>query len=186
MVWKEFSMSWDPTQRPIFTPEFWAKRLADAEASGEVFQAVFKTDRDTWARIQAKHAAILAKYIEPTDGILDAGCSWGRLLDIMPANWVGVYHGIDIADAFIAKARRDYRHLLPRVTFAVGDLRNLSTLTCGDVRWFDWGIVCSVKRVIIGHAGQGVWDGIETQLRLLCKRLLILDYDPEDEEEVIG
>lgn len=174
-------MSWQPQDRAIYDPEFWAQRLAEAEASGNLHHAVFKTDRDTWAAINAKHAAILAKYIAPADSIFDAGCSWGRILDLMPDNWLGRYLGIDIANAFIKKARLNY----PDFHFRVGDIRDLSEILGLYPRTFSWGLVVSVKRVIIGHSGQGVWDGIETQLRLLCRRLLILDYDPEDDGEVV-
>lgn len=173
-------MSFDPAERPVFRPSFWRARLQNAAAEGLPWRALFNTDADTWAACEARHRAILAEHVRPDDGILDAGCAYGRLLDLLPPGWRGAYHGVDLAAAFIEKARADH----PGRDFTVLDLRDLRDLP--GVKVWDWGIAVSVKRVIAGHAGAACWAGIEAELRRLCKRLMFLDYDPNDQPEIVG
>lgn len=173
-------MSWRPEDRPIYDPEFWKERLDDAVQRGNLWESVYKTDKDTWARIEAKEREVLARYIEPTHSVMDIGCGYGRLLDLMPKDWRGAYLGIDIATDFILLARKRY----PGREFLVYDLRQ--TVTSPHPYKYDWGVTVSVARVIAGHSGQAVWDEIQERLlRTWCKRLLILDLDPADEGIVV-
>lgn len=176
---RKAKMSWNPKERPVFSPEFWANRLRDAERSGDpndLHKAVFNTDIDTWRDAEERHRALLAKLVGPHDSILDIGCGYGRMLDLLPEGWDGHYLGVDVAPAFIARARRDH----PKFRFRTGDLRDLTVLR-GEA--FDWGIGISVKRVFAGHAGAEAWAAVEANLRRHCARLLFLDYDAADDEE---
>jgi hypothetical protein len=170
---------WRPQDRPIFTQEFWAKRLEDAGKRRIPHLALFSTDHETWGAVEAKHRRILADLIKSDDSVLDVGCAYGRLLGLLPPGWHGGYLGIDLAEAFIAKARAEH----PDHDFLALDLRELRTLDTSPR--FDWGIVISVKRVIAGHAGQEVWDRIEVELKKRCRRILYLDYDANEEAEVV-
>ncbi len=170
-----------PEERPIYDPAFWKKRLDDAIANDRLHYAVFATDHETWAAIGERHRELLEEHIRPYDSILDAGCSWGRMLDLFPEDWQGSYLGIDISPDFIAKAQVDH----PDREFAVMDLRSLPEVQ-DQSRLFDWGLVVSVRFVIAGHSGQDVWNAIEASLLKRCRRILYLEYDINDPGEVIG
>lgn len=174
-------MSWDPKKRMVFTSDYWDGRLGWALTKGCLHHAVFNTDIDTWTAIEKKHKEEIAKYIRPSDNILDVGCAYGRLIDLMPDGWSGKYLGIDVSLDFIEFARKTY----PGRAFAVCDLRDLPRyLSSGKL--FDWGVVVSVKAVITGHAGEEVWSKIEVELLKLCSKLLILDYEATTGAEIVG
>jgi ubiquinone/menaquinone biosynthesis C-methylase UbiE len=161
--------------RPIFEPSFWAERLQSAR---EPHHAVFVCPKARWDAIAANHRAILARHVMPGDGVLEAACGWGRLLDLMPADWRGNYLGVDLSPDFIALAGRKY----PGRDFAVGDLRDLSSLEAGA---FDWCVMVSLRGMVIREAGAAEWDAIERELRRVAKRLLVLEYDESEEGTVI-
>lgn len=151
---------------PIFDPKFWDIRLHTASAP---HQRVFICSEETWHRVEDKHEAILLHEIKPDDSILDAGCAYGRLLDLLPENWKGKYLGIDLSPGYIELAQDTY----PDREFRVGDLRNLQAY---QTRQFDVGIMISIKQMVIDNAGIEVWDQIHAELKRVCKRLLILEY----------
>jgi len=120
--------------------------------------------------------------IHPLDSVLDAGCGWGRLLSLMPDVWVGGYLGMDLSPDFVHLADGNY----PDRRFWVHDLRDLDLLVkLFKSRRFDWCVLISMKHMVIRNAGQGVWDGIEEQLKGVAKRLLFLEYDPDDPGTVL-
>jgi hypothetical protein len=61
---------------PIWDATYWRRRLELAQA-GHLHHSVFRCPLDRWLAIEAKHREILARTINPTDSILDAGCGWG-------------------------------------------------------------------------------------------------------------
>lgn len=174
----------------ILNPDYWRERLAKAPP-GERHHAVFRCPLDRWQRIEAKHREILAAMMDPSDWVLDAGCGWGRLLNLMPAEWLAAgggghrYVGIDVSPDFIAEARRSWPDLEQR--FVVGDLRSLpedwKDPIGGECR-FDWAVLISMRPMIRRNLGGEVWDQIEAELRRVAKRLLFLEYDEDDEGSV--
>lgn len=48
-------------------------------------------------------------------------------------------------------------------------------------RKWDWGVLVSVRPMIIRNQGQETWDRMEAECRKVCKKLLYLEYDPECE-----
>lgn len=161
---------------PVDSPAYWAERLAAAREKGELHQAVFICPGEKWKAIEAKHREILAKLIGPNDRILDAGCAWGRLLGLLPEKWQGTYLGIDLSPDFIKMARELYPHRL----FLVGDLRNLPDHLPN--KGFDWGILISIKPMVVGQMGQAAWEAMEQELRLVCNKLLFLEYNEQLDE----
>jgi trans-aconitate methyltransferase len=161
---------------PILSVEYWAKRLRDAPLDAP-HHAVFKCDLARWRRIEAKHREILARHVGRADSVLDAGCGWGRLLDLMPAEWAGLYRGVDISPDFIAKAEQEH----PGRSFLVGDLRRLPPIWG---RLFDWAVLISVRPMVRRNCGDEVWAQMERELRRVAKRLLLLEYDENDEGSV--
>lgn len=153
--------------KPIWKPEFWRERL---ERAPQRHQAVFVCPLELWRRIEAKHREILARTIGEDDCVLDAGCAWGRLLDLMPPAWKGCYVGVDLSPDFVALAREEH----PGRTFLVADLRDC------PVWGFDWAVMISIRPMIRREMGEEVWLQVERRLRRCARKLLFLEYDPDD------
>lgn len=149
----------------IFAPEFWRSRIKDAATP---HHAVFCCGNDQWRAIEEHHRSVLAKEIGQNDSVLDVGCAWGRLLDLMPKHWVGDYLGVDLSPEFIAEAQR----LRPHRAFKVHDIRNGGF----NGKLFDVAILVSVRGMVIREKGQAEWDAMESIINRVAKRLLVLEY----------
>ncbi len=156
---------------PISDPAYWKRRL---ETASELHHSVFRCPLDRWRRIEAKHRQILAKWIGQTDAVLDAGCGYGRLLDLLPPTWTGPYVGVDLSPDMIARARQ--REAAGR-SFYVADLRHLRFLQDG---FFDWAILISVRPMVLRNLGEEEWQKMEAEIRRVARRLLYLEYDEKD------
>jgi ubiquinone/menaquinone biosynthesis C-methylase UbiE len=163
--------------RPIFEPSFWSERLRTAK---EPHHSVFVCPKARWDAIAANHRAILARHIKPDDKVFEAACGWGRLLDLMPDHWkeTGAYIGVDLSPDFVAMAKGKY----PGRSFFVADLRALPEVWSG---MFDWCVMVSLRGMVIREAGAAEWDRIERELRRVAKRILVLEYDENEEGVVI-
>lgn len=163
---------------PILDPSYWAGRLDLALRKGHPHEAVFKCPADRWAAIEQRHREVLRLHVYQTESVLDAGCGWGRLLDMMPVNWLGRYLGVDLSPDFITRANGLY----PGREFRVGDLRDLGTLANGE---FDWAVLVSIRPMVVRNCGEQTWKTMEAELRRVARRLLYLEYDPND-QGVVG
>lgn len=158
---------------PILDPEYWARRLKKATA--ERHNAIFICGKDRWEAIEAEHRKILQREIRPNDSILDVGCGWGRLLNLMPTHWKGQYLGIDLSPDFIALARQER----PKYQFALGDASILlhamdQTQLCAQ---FDVAVLISIRPMIKRNLGSAYWDVLESRIQKMAKRILYLEYD---------
>lgn len=169
---------------PILDPDYWHHRMM-AAPKGEDHRAVFLCPKESWDKIELVHRAILCRHIKPNTSIFDAGCGWGRLLDMLPLEWMGAYLGVDLSPDFIDKARR--LHQYPRrgrdARFHVGNLMNLSLFTSSDKA--DLAICISIKPMVVRNLGAEAWDLMEAQLRTVAKSILLLEYDETDEGELL-
>lgn len=156
--------------KPIFDPEFWRQRISEAHDFGELHRSIYWCSEGTWNQISETHRRILAERIKPDDVILDAGCGWGRLLDLLPKEWKGDYIGVDLSPDFIEMARKLY----PNRMFVLGDMRDILPRFADNE--FDWGVTISVDIMIQHNAGLGVWKQIESELTRTCVNLLPLEY----------
>lgn len=169
---------------PILSLDYWQRRLEQARAAGQLHTAVFRCPLERWQRIEAKHREILARLIGSGDAVLDCGCGYGRLLDLMPAHWDaseeggGNYLGVDLSPDLIALAKR----LHPGRVFFVGDLRKLPVEV--TYQSYDVAILISIRPMVRRNCGDDVWHEMETELRRVAKKLLYLEYDPDAEESV--
>ena len=160
----------------INEPWYWHERLGRAQKSGRLHEAVFICAEKQWSLINQSHRRILAEHIQPDDSVLDCGCGWGRLIDLMPDTWTGEYRGVDLSTEFIEMAHERYGHSLKhRVSFSVGTLEEFYSPT-----GYDWGILVSMRPMIVRHQGGEVWEAIEKNLQQHCNKLLYLEYDPDD------
>jgi SAM-dependent methyltransferase len=165
--------------RAILDPTYWKGRLERARAAGTLYHAVYVEQQSRWDAIERKHRAILARTIGPCDSVLDAGCGYGRLLTLMPDDWTGFYRGIDLSYDMVTLARAKY----PDWMFAVGDLRALPFMTTPG-KWFEWAVMVSVRAMVIRECGRETWAEMERELRRVARRLLYLEYDPDDSGSV--
>lgn len=163
-----------PEPAPVLSPAYWKERLQ--KAGTNIHQAIYKSTLDELIRHNERHRRILSSRIHPHDSILDVGCGYGRLLSLMPGDWIGSYLGIDLCPEFIKLAREIY----PDRNFMPIDARALAAPLMSRGK-YDWGICLSLKYTIIDNCGRAIWEDIEARLRANCKRLLFLEFDETEE-----
>jgi len=159
-------------RRDIFNPSYWRER--HAKYKREPHKRIYNCKLETWQAIEKKHKDILAEVIHKETSILDIGCAWGRMLDLMPAKWCGFYTGIDLCEEFVKEAQ----DLHPEFFFKNMDVRNMTAVTLENK--YDVGLLVSIKQMIISNEGQEVWLQIYNKIKTLCKCVLYLEYDPAD------
>lgn len=153
----------------ILNSDYWRQRIISAR---EEHHAIFKCPLEEWKAIAEKHKTILAKHIDPATSILDIGCGWGRLLQLLPISWRGSYVGVDLCTEFIDKAR--YSH--PSKLFA-----NCSVSYLDGYPRFDIAICVSFRPMVKRNLGEETWRAYEAQIRRFAGRILYLEYDKNDE-----
>lgn len=153
--------------RPVDDPEFWRKRLEWAQEHKVPYFSIWNCQYEQWQAMIKQHAGQLTKFINPDDRVLDAGCAYGRLVELMPHSWRGAYLGVDISPDFIEYARKLY----PTRDFRVGDLRSLPT----PEEPYDWAICVMVYDMIRHSLGADYWAEVEAELRRVAKQILILE-----------
>lgn len=162
--------------KPIDDPKFWADRIASAAKSGRDHHSVYVTRDEHWARINAAHRKILSGELRPGWHVLDAGCGYGRMAELLAPD---AYRGVDFSPEFIDEAKRRY----PRHDFLVADLKALP-FSGGT---FDAAFCVSIKQMVRANLGEETWDAMLAELRRVAKKVLILEYeDPEPYEVIEG
>lgn len=157
---------------PILDPKYWSDRIE--QSGGLLYKSVFLCAPDKWKLIEKKHEAILSETIGEYDSILDVGCGYGRLLNLMPDSWKGDYVGVDISPDFIDLARQFH----PNRAFINSDIRDIpEQLPQGE---FDWAIMVSIRPMVRRDLGADVWDTMERAIRSKASKLLYLEYDRHD------
>lgn len=143
--------------------EFWAKRIQQAKLNKKLHWSVFLANDNLWNRLLKAHLKVINKFIKPTQKVLDAGCGYGRM-----SEYFTKYVGVDFSPDFIEEAKRLY----PDKEFIVADLKNLPFKD----KEFAWGLIVSVKHMIIGNCGSEDWEQMEKEIKRVCKKVLILEY----------
>lgn len=155
---------------PVCDVRFWQERYR--ECGGDLHRAIFTGSADQLAEIERGQIPQLLEHLRPGESILDAGCGYGRFLDMFP-DWKGQYLGIDFVPEFILEARK--RH--PRRDFMVVDLLNDPIPWPGPrpdevVPTWDVGLLIGVEGMIRRNLGEPTWRKIERNLMTVCKRLV--------------
>jgi len=161
--------------KPVDTIEFWNKRIENAKAIGKTDYSVYATDN--WEPIDRAHRDILDSHIGTDSSILEAGCGYGRSLELIhPCER---YVGIDQVPEFIRLAKKTTSNSLPHVYFEWGVLPGCLELR--PDRTFDWVVCISLMVMIISNLGWGKWDAMQKELlRVSRNGVLCLEYtDPE-------
>ena len=160
--------------KPILDPNFWSERLRSCSPE-QRYQAVYRCPPGEWDKIAKRHTQILADKIQPGDSILDAGCGWGRLLDLLPES-PSYYLGIDLSPDFIALARLERSN--DDTMFIAGNLEEV-LISLPDKR-FNWAVCISMRKMIQSNVGEEFWDKIEKELMRVAERVLILEYSDDN------
>jgi len=159
----------------INNENFWHNRLAYAKSLAKndemIHFSVFKVSKEYWDKIQKSHEKVILENIDiDGDKILDIGCAFGRDYIKNMKNYVG----IDFSKDFINEAKRRF----PDKEFVVTKMEDFETK-----EKFDWGILSSIKRMIIRENGLEDWNKKEEHLKKICKRILVLEYTEAAEDE---
>lgn len=171
---------------PILDPDYWQRRLKGV-GEHNLYHSIFKCPVKEWNAIENKHKRLLKRYIKPEDTILDIGCGYGRLLNLMPTKWLRYqkaidnvgYLGIDIAQSFVELARTKH----PNFEFCVDDItkKDFQMLDfCEDEPLYDISICVSIRPMMKRNLGEEVWKQVESTLKKVSKKTLYLEYDKED------
>ena len=173
----------------ILDPRYWSKRYRDAPKD-QLHHAIFKCPLDKWLRIEEKHKQLLSQTVGHTQSVLDVGCGYGRLLNLLGPAYTGKYVGVDLCHEFIDVATDRYEHRTHPTYFLHGDILDVRFLPTKFVaeqpeNKFDWAILISVRPMLIRHCGQEYWDRVEQHLRTIAHKMLFLEYDEDDNGTVI-
>jgi len=105
-------MTTDKSQ-DVGDPLFWQERIEQSELIGDIRHSVFRAPEQEWQKVCSDHQKIIKKVLKKKFfrrkyDILDAGCGYGRGLDLMPKDWKGRYVGIDQSQDFINLAESNH------------------------------------------------------------------------------
>lgn len=156
---------------PVNTPEFWHKRLLEAHASGRGLPtAIYDTDPDNWQYIQNQTAGYLQRYLLPGTRVVDVGCGYGAIYDLLP-NKIK-YVGLDISPDLIEIARIRY----PKGDFRVFDVMTLNESDKKLVDKFDYCIARSIEAMVISNLGFDVWQVMLEKMLMLAPIVMLIEY----------
>lgn len=149
--------------KPVLDPSFWRDRLQ----AKELRHSVFVCPAPMWQAICDRHRAILSVFAGPLRdaNILDVGCGYGRLLDLLPASWRGNYLGIDLSPNMVDKAKE----LHPDKAFVCANTQVFSPKR-------DVAILISVRKMIQDNCDAAVWPSIQSDVEASSKHQLYLEY----------
>lgn len=162
--------------QPILEPSYWRRRLAAARS---LHHSIFVCGDDVWQKIEQKHREILQRHIQPDDAVFDAGCGYGRLVNMLPASHRGEYLGVDLCPDFVAMARKSH----PRKQFFTCNLLEAGwdAYLAND---FDWAVMISMRPMLIRNLGEEAWGRIREKVLQVADRILYLEYDVTHEGEI--
>lgn len=153
-------------EAPEETPAYWARRLAKVKAEGlPLHVSVIDATQEQWDAIQAHTAGVLRMVLKLGDRVLDAGCSYGAMVDTLPA--IVTYIGADYCPDMVQQARELH---LSRKFFDA----DLTRLPFSDGT-FNWAVCRGVEGTIKTLLGAAAWDDIQRELLRVAKRLLLID-----------
>jgi SAM-dependent methyltransferase len=165
----------------VTTEQFWRTRLWEVAAYGyELHQIIYRTDIANWNRIQTSTAKVLRNILPAQCKLLDAGCGYGALYDVLHSapHFAGVeYTGVDMSLDLIN----------------IGKLRHpdLNLLHCSleDTNfsndYFDFTVLRSVTGMMHDNNYSDVWRVIFSKLKMISKNIIIMEYGAIDTPTVM-
>ena len=162
----------------VDTSEFWKQRIDDSKITGDIRHSVFRAPEQEWQKVCKDHKDIIKKTLKKkflkgrVYDILDAGCAYGRGIDLLPKDWSGRYVGIDQSQDFINLAESKY----PDYEFYCENLKHLPF----EDNEFDVAICTSVMIMVVQNLGWFEWEKIQNELLRVSKCILCLEYGTTD------
>lgn len=141
----------------ILTVGFWRDRI---KARKDVRKAVVHQDPAVEAADIERNRLMLLKFVKAGDRVLDVGCGWGILCEMVPPG-VKVL-GIDLVPEFVEEARRSY----PQHEFRVVDLTHPEALTDFADGEFDVACCRWIEKSVSDAMPENMWSEV---LRRLCR-----------------
>ena len=164
--------------KPVDKTSFWRERLFRAIAFGkDLHTVIYDVDIKLWQKVQTETHNILAREMLRGNArnLLDVGCGYGALYDVIPDSYGLRYVGVDLSPELIEIA------LLrnPKVNFIAGDIRSVVNEQLKGCR-FDAIVIRSFKDMIVGSLGLGAWEEIREAMSKLSRRLINIEYGSPD------
>lgn len=157
--------------KEVIDPGYWLDRMYVAFASGERHRLMYNGSLDRFNEIEAAQAEQL-KVIERDHSVIDAGCGYGRLPELLRRQgWVGRYVGYDLSPDLIEVARRWWPDPSQYV-FEVADLTFAPPTPPFRARWV---VSLWMKTMLVGNGFGREWDKIEEWMRGVADEVLIID-----------
>ena len=154
----------------VTDPEWWAARVR--ACGGDLQRAQYDGNAGAFAECHARQMGELRRAgIKPTDSVLDAGCGYGRLLTLLPAEWKGEYVGVDFCEEFVEIARVIWKGR----KFICHDLADVSSLYRRSADQFDVAVCVWVRTMLVDRGLHDVWETIEGELRKCARRVVVID-----------
>ncbi len=151
----------------ILNPLYWKERY-DARDK-EIHRSIFHGSLPQFNEVVEQNRKDLSGIVGNNDFILDVGCGWGRVLEVLPKHWEGDYLGIDFSPELIDEARSRY----PTRKFICHDLRKLDDLEFPN-DYFDLAIAVWMESMFEMYELKPVWASIEIELYRIAKRVVKL------------
>ncbi len=150
----------------VMTSGYWSERIE--RCGGDLQRAMFSGSPDEFAEHHRRQMLqVQQARIGMRESVIDVGCGYGRLLNLMPEKWSGDYLGVDVADKFIQLSKIMY----PNRQFTLYDG---VTLPVRD-KQFRWAVSVWVKTMIVRECGEDAWTPIEAEMRRVAMNVLIID-----------
>lgn len=160
--------------KPVTTEKFWKQRLVEAHVTGRgLHTAVYDIDPGSWNEIQDQTKNLISRYATSKSIILDAGCAYGAVYDLIPKVSSISYIGIDISSDFIEIA--SLRH--PDADFRIGDLSNLKEF---PDRFFGLTVCRAVENMLKENNQSQLWERIRKELIRVSDTVLLIDYGTDE------
>ena len=150
---------------PVEDPAFWKERLEKSKKT-KLHYSVYICNPIMWSEAEEKHRRILKEKVGPTTSVLDVGCGYGRLIDLMPEDWRGAYMGLDVSPDFLQIARANH----PNHTFILTNVMDFNPIAKYDI-----GVLVSVRPMIKRNCGEEYWNQMEAKLMTLANELIYLE-----------
>ena len=148
-------------------PGFWANRIAENNRRNEPLHKILMDCNEAdWNRIQTHSRNVLRGVVKHGDRVLDCGCGYGVLLEVMPFS---EYVGVDSCPEMIELARRRN----PRFRFELADLRHLPFAD----DFFDVAVCRSVEGTVKTRVSNRDWAAMRQEMLRVARKLVLIDMN---------
>lgn len=165
----------------VTTQEFWRKRIWEVVANGlELHQVIYRTDIGNWNKIQKATAKLLKDVLPPSCNVLDAGCGYGALYEVLHAvpHFSGVqYTGLDLSEDLVGIAKLRYPD-------AVFEQCRLEDAMYPD-NHFDFTVFRSVEGMLHDNGYSAAWSMAFDNVKRMSKNVILIEYGAVDNATIL-